>query len=292
MINIEEKFLNLISNCSKNDKDFIILAFNFARKVHDGQKRKSGEDYIVHPISVAYSIYKKYKDVNLTVAALLHDVVEDGEDLDIKEIYKKFGEEVGFIVDAVTKINSGYYNNKIVFSDKIEKMLWGGMKNIRVLLLKILDRDNNLSDLKNLLPHKQVRMSFETQAIYYPLYKILQIDNALSLKETEKIFNVFLSKNNIKNKNQFKDFLLSDCFFEISNDMYDMIYKNSDRVIWTIEDKLFYADLCKDKNFYNSIGLLSLWSDGINFRAAFLFKNGIIHSSNMSTKFKILKYKK
>lgn len=291
MIDKEKKFLSLISGCSKKDRDFIISALDFSNKAHSGQKRKSGEDYVAHPISVAYNIYKKYKDINLTVAALLHDVIEDGEGIDMKEIYKDFGDEIGFMVDAVTKTSNSYYNYDRIFSDKIEKMLWGGMKNIKVLLLKVLDRENNLSDIENLLPHKQIRMSFETQAIYYPLYKILKIDKALTLKETEKIFHTFLYKNNIKDEHRLKDFLLKDCFFEISNYMYDMIYKNSDRVIWIIEDKSFYADLCNDRNFYNIVDLLSLWSDGNNFKAAFSFKNGII-PNNINAKFKILKYKK
>ncbi|MDD3284694.1 MAG: HD domain-containing protein [Patescibacteria group bacterium] len=291
MIKKEKKFINLISDCSKKDMNILISALDFSIKVHRGQKRKSGEDYVIHPISVAHNIYKKYKDINLTVAALLHDVVEDGQWINMRKIYKKFGGDVGFIVDAVTKTTNHYYNNKKIFSDKIGKMLWGGMKDPRVLLLKIFDRENNLSDLENLTSHKQVRMSFETQAIYYPLHKILQINKELTLKETGKIFNAFLLNNNIKDENQLKDYLLKDCFFEISNYMYNMIYKNSDRVIWTIEDKSFYSDLCNDKNFYNTISLLSLWSDGKNFRAAFSFKKGII-PNNINTKFKILKYKK
>jgi (p)ppGpp synthase/HD superfamily hydrolase len=96
-----------------------------------------------------------------------------------------------------------------------------------VLLLKIYDRENNLSDLENLSPHKQIRMSFETQAIYFPLRDILKIKETDSILEIESVFKKFLKNNEIKNEKEFKKFLFKKSYRDLNKDVYDIIYKNS-----------------------------------------------------------------
>jgi RelA/SpoT family (p)ppGpp synthetase len=152
-------------------------ALDFAIKAHAGQKRKSGEDYVIHPILVATitSYFNESEDV--IIAALLHDVVEDTS-YTIYYIKDEFGENVANLVEGLTKIveirdhslipsNS---NEKLAKSAlTFRKMLISSIKDIRVLVIKLCDRLHNMLTLDALPPHKQKRIAEETLVVYTPI---------------------------------------------------------------------------------------------------------------------------
>ena len=103
----------------------------------------------------------------------MHDTIEDGPNVTQEKVYKEFGKEIGFIVDAVSDNHLSFYQHEEkVFEDKVEKLLCGGMEDVRCLLLKIFDRNHNLIGLGHKQAKKLIKKCFETQAIYYPI-KIL-----------------------------------------------------------------------------------------------------------------------
>ena len=279
-ISIQDCMTDIKNNFCLEDQKLILSALDFAKNAHCGQTRKSGEKFIVHPISTAKKVCKKFKDTTLTAASLLHDVVEDCEGIEIEDIYEKFGSEIGFLVDAVTKdFKSFYMYPEVSFDDKIERLIWAGLKDVRVFLLKLADRENNLETLKYLKENKQVRMAFETQAIFEPLKKILSFDKPLSLEETQKKLMNTLKRNKINSPSEFKTFLYKKSFKNINHETFNMIYRNSASIIWRIEGIDMYKRLCTTRAFKNKIQILSVKSNGEWLTADFKFKSGVITNS-------------
>ena len=132
---LESDFFVAIQCFSVEEQDKISKAFSFAKEAHGDQKRKSGEWYFIHPISVALSLVP-YKDFELVIAALLHDTVEDCPEVSMKNIYEMFGSWVGFLVDSVTKNQNQFYLcDDIEFTDSSRRFLWAGMQDVRCFLL-------------------------------------------------------------------------------------------------------------------------------------------------------------
>lgn len=150
------------------DMKKIYEAFEFARKAHDGQLRKSGEPYIIHPIAVAMIVAVELElGANPVIAAFLHDVVED-TDYTIDDIRQRFGDDVAFLVSVVTKKNTGDYEiSKQV--DNYKQMLNSIHYDIRALLIKLADRLHNMRTLGSMPPHKQMKIAGETDFFYAPL---------------------------------------------------------------------------------------------------------------------------
>jgi len=291
-VDFEQQFRSLIEKeiSDKKEKKLVFCALELAKKCHLNQKRQSGEDYIIHPLTIALNLHKKYGDLTLTIAALLHDAVEDCPKLKMEKIYAKFGKEVGFLVDSSTKTILRYHNRNKILKDKIEKILLGGIKDIRAIILKLADRKFNLSDLGNLLPNKQVRMSFETQAIYFPLRKIMKLDETDSILAMKENFKKFLEKKKIRNERELKKYLFNICFNNLTGRVYDIVYGNSDKIIWLIEDRKFYARLCENKDFEKAVDSVNSWTDGENFKAMMTFKKGAVFNDK-KIKFSLLNYK-
>ena len=149
-------------------------AFEFAKKAHEGQKRASGDPYIVHPVEVAKTLCLYHADPTTICAALLHDVIEDTS-YTYEDIKKEFGEEVANLCVGLTKIQKMTYNdegdieNREVYIDNFQKMLFQMSKDIRVIWIKLSDRLYNMRTLKFLPYEKQVRISNETLTIYAPI---------------------------------------------------------------------------------------------------------------------------
>ena len=285
-----KNFQQLYANLTEAEKALVKKAYDLAKKAHQGQSRHSGEDYIIHPISIALNLYNKFGSVELVVASLLHDVIEDSDIIKMAGVYQQFGPKIGLLVDSVTKTELSYYKQKRKFKDKIEKVLWGGLKDVRALILKLADREHNLEDLGNLLPNNQVRISFETQAIYFPLKKILNYDKAKSVREIQANFDKFIKQKRIKTVAEFRRCLFKQAYRNLGSKTYDIIYKNSDQVIWTVSDQNFYKRMCQSEDFEKCARVVSLWSDGKRFRANFFFKEGVV-LENQRPKISILKYK-
>ena len=143
-------------------------AYAFAEKAHEGQKRNTGEPYIVHPVAVANIAAEELElDANTVIASFLHDVVEDTE-YTIDDIREAFGDDVAFLVDAVTKRKKrNYEHTKQV--DNYRQILESVHYDIRALLVKLSDRLHNMRTLDSMRPDKQMKIAGETDFFYAPL---------------------------------------------------------------------------------------------------------------------------
>ena len=174
------------------DISLIEKAYRIAYDAHQGQVRKSGEPYIIHPLCVAIILADLEMDKETIVAGLLHDVVEDTVMTD-EEIRKEFGDEVALLVDGVTKLGQLSYDaDKVeVQAENLRKMFLAMAKDIRVILIKLADRLHNMRTLKYMTPEKQREKAKETMEIYAPLAQRLGISKIkielddLSLKYLE-----------------------------------------------------------------------------------------------------------
>ena len=149
------------------DLEKIKLALIFAEESHIGQYRKSGDDYIMHPVEVAKILIELKMDTDTIVAGILHDIVEDTL-ISIADIKYNFGETVAILVDGVTKLQT-LPNGTKNQSENIRKMILAMAENIRVIMIKLADRLHNMRTLKFMKEEKQQRISKETLEIYAPL---------------------------------------------------------------------------------------------------------------------------
>lgn len=151
------------------DYRLIERAYTFAEEAHAGQARRSGDEFISHPLEVALRLVDWKLDPPTIAAALLHDVAEDSP-YTKKDIEKRFGEEIAFLVASLTKLRSIHYTDAAERSaENIRKMVLAFAEDIRVVLIKLVDRLHNMETISFLKPHAQVRIARETLEIYAPL---------------------------------------------------------------------------------------------------------------------------
>ena len=152
------------------DISMIEKAYKVASEAHEGQKRKSGEPYIIHPLCVAIILADLELDKETIVAGLLHDAVEDTW-MTYEEVEKDFGSEVALLVDGVTKLGQlSYSADKVeVQAENLRKMFLAMAKDIRVILIKLADRLHNMRTLQYMRPEKQQEKARETMDIYAPI---------------------------------------------------------------------------------------------------------------------------
>ncbi len=179
----------LLKKCDNNPN--IIKAVDFATKWHEGQFRKSGEPYIIHPILVAVIVEHFGGDEEMIIAALLHDVVEDTA-CEIEEIERVFSKEVAKLVEGLTKIVEIRENNLIPSSSNerlansalsFRKMLLASILDVRILIIKLCDRVHNMLTLSALKEDKQRRISEETLVVYVPIAHRLGISTIKNILE-------------------------------------------------------------------------------------------------------------
>lgn len=218
-----------------NENQTVQQAIEYGTEAHKGQYRKSGEEYIIHPLVVASIVANLGGDEEMIVAAILHDVVEDTPRT-IENIEEKFGEKVKDLVDGLTKIVQIREENLLPSSNVDEKlmrsamtfrkMLVGAIKDIRILVIKLCDRTHNILTLDALRPEKQKRIAEETLVVYAPIAHRLGISQLKNILEDGsfryllpspygKISN-FLSENE-----QRMELKLNDFITEIENHLHN-----------------------------------------------------------------------
>ncbi len=201
--NIEE-FIKLIPTCSqfsKEDVKVIYKALYKATSLHVGQKRKNGDPYITHPISVASLLANLGFDFETVAAALLHDTIED-TNYTLSDCERDFGPAITKIVDGVTKIGND------VNTETHDKILKATLDDPRIIAVKAADRLHNMYTLSALSSSKQIEISTETNAFYVPIAKILGIyrlkdelqDLCLYYLNKERFVHIYEQRKNLKLK--------------------------------------------------------------------------------------------
>jgi len=157
----------------ESDERLIRKAFECAEKRHTGQKRDSGEDFIQHPLNVAYILAELKLDDDTIAAALLHDVLED-TGITLEEMNKEFGSTITTLVDGVTKITVLKKKNfEEYHAESIRKVIMASAKDIRVIFIKLADKLHNMRTLGTFREEKRKRIAREVMDVYAPLaYKM------------------------------------------------------------------------------------------------------------------------
>ena len=249
-------------NNNEENIELIKKAYNYAEKKHFGQKRISGDDYILHPLNVALILTDVSADAPCMAAALLHDTIEDS-DATKEEIEKLFGSEVALLVDGVTKIN------KLNFSSDTEasaanqrKILVGLSEDPRVLIIKLADRLHNMRTINVLSVEKQKKKAKETLEILTPvahrlgIYKIKSELEDLSLRylKPEAYFDIVEKLNQKKSE---RDEAISKMINEVSellnNHNISHEIKGRSKSIYSI-----YNKMSKGKRFDDIYDILAL----------------------------------
>jgi len=156
---------------SAADKKLIRKAFDLAVEAHNGQRRRSGEAYVFHPIAVAKIVSSEIGlDATSIASALIHDVVEDNENYTINDIEQMFGKVVAKIVHGLTKISKLSKSSDVSLqAENFKKMVLTLNDDIRVIIIKIADRLHNMQTMHSMKPDKQIKIASETLYIYAPL---------------------------------------------------------------------------------------------------------------------------
>lgn len=231
----EEKFQSLIDMISSNkgyDIKLIQKAYEFAKNLHSGQYRKGGDEYIVHPVDVAYIIAEMGLDTNLICAALLHDTVEDCG-YTLEKMKKDFNPLIAQIVDAVTEIKLGSEEkNAFMFPREEEeiqtyqKLISMGKTNKFAFYIKFADRLNNLRTIECFKRYKKVEKVKQTERWILPIIKLLKAtafyflisDECYKIIEEEEYKNFQMIFNKFNNQNEYSFDLRIKSFIEnISN---------------------------------------------------------------------------
>src|SRR5689334_17416794 len=151
------------------DRDLIARAFRWAANAHEGQQRRSGEPFIMHPVGVAKICAQLRLDEQTLAAALLHDVVED-TDADLDDVRAEFGDEITRLVDGVTKLTRVQFQSREqAEAENYRKMVVAMSEDVRVILVKLTDRLHNLRTIEYLGKQKQIQKSREALEVYGPL---------------------------------------------------------------------------------------------------------------------------
>lgn len=165
---VQGLFSNLKQKMTSEDMERIVAAYMLAKEAHQGQMRKSGEPYIIHPIAVALIVAEEFElGANPIMAAFLHDVVEDTP-YTLDDIKERFGEDVAFLVGVVTKQKKSEYNQSKQI-DNYRQILASVQFDVRAILIKLADRLHNMRTLESMKPDKQMKIAGETDYFYAPL---------------------------------------------------------------------------------------------------------------------------
>ncbi|MBN7772437.1 bifunctional (p)ppGpp synthetase/guanosine-3',5'-bis(diphosphate) 3'-pyrophosphohydrolase [Clostridium aminobutyricum] len=238
-----EQFIDdLLAINPKYDIELISRAYHKAEEMHEGQLRKSGEPYLIHPVAVAKILAELGMDEQTIVAGLLHDVVEDTP-YPKEDLAKEFGEEIMLLVDGVTKLGSIVFESKEERqAENLRKMFLAMSKDIRVLIIKLADRLHNLRTINYMSENKILDKCKETLEIYAPLASRLGIyslkfeleDIALKYLDSESYYYLVKTVNAKKNE---REAVINQVITEIRESLDDL--------------KIHYDITGRSKHFYS-----------------------------------------
>lgn len=242
---------------SDSDKRIIRLAFDMAVEAHSDQKRKSGEAYIFHPISVAKIVAQQIGlDATSICAALLHDVVEDTK-FSIEDIERRVGNDIAKIVNGLTKISNLKKDRNISLqAENFRKMLLTLNDDVRVIIIKIADRLHNMQTMDSMPEYKQVKIASETLYIYAPLAHRIGLFNVkteledLSLKYTEPKRYESIKQKVEETKGAQNSFIKTFSRFlnnELSKERFKFSIKGRDKSIYSIHRKMLTQNIPFEK---------------------------------------------
>ena len=239
------------------DITMIEKAFDIAYHAHEGQYRKSGEAYIIHPLWVGIILAELELDKETIVAGILHDVVEDTV-MTEEEITEVFGEEVALLVDGVTKLGKlSYSSDKLeVQAENLRKMFLAMAKDIRVILIKLADRLHNMRTLEFMRPEKQMEKAKETLDIYAPIAQRLGIskikteldDLSLKYSKPEVFFDLVRQINERKTeREEFVDHIVNEVYEHMQNAHIKCEVKGRVKHFFSIYKKMVNQDKTVDE---------------------------------------------
>lgn len=238
-----KEYIEKIKSINKNvDIEKLEKAFHYAQDAHEGQLRKSGEPFFIHPLAVSLIVAELEVDSDTIVACLLHDTIED-TDVSFEDIETEFGHSVAQLVDGVTKLTKMHYETKEEIQvENLRKMFLAMAKDIRVILIKLVDRLHNMRTLKYQSELKKQEKALETLEIYVPIAHRLGI---------------------FKIKGELEDlcllYLEPEIYYELSSKINKKLSERKtyiDKVIEQISDSLNEIDMAyevygRPKNFYS-----------------------------------------
>jgi (p)ppGpp synthase/HD superfamily hydrolase len=155
-------------NATPEDLALVEKAYEYAKQAHEGTKRYSGEPYFTHPAAAAKILAEMGMDAPTIAAGLLHDTVEDAN-VDLDDFKKRFGEEVYFLVEGVTKLGHHKYHGAERHAESLRRLLVATASDVRVLIVKLADRYHNMTTIAHVPEHKQKRIALETLEIFSPI---------------------------------------------------------------------------------------------------------------------------
>lgn len=270
---------------TKEQVNLVTKAYNFATVAHNGQKRLSGEDYIMHPLATSLLLAEMHFDCTTVAAGLLHDVPEDTA-VSINQIKEEFGEEIAIIVQGITKLGTVKYRGIERYAENLRKMFVAMAQDIRTIVIKFCDRIHNLRTLQHQSPVKALRVAKETLEIYAPIAHRLgmyEIKNQLEdlafpyVYPQENAWLQSLIKDTLKNKERVMETAKKTLAKELGkNDIqyinissrvksYFSLYlkllthdKNLDRIYDLVAMRVIVQDV---KDCYATLGIIhSLWT--------------------------------
>jgi len=163
-----DTILKLLKSSTEGDVTLIKKAYDFAKKAHEGHTRYSGEPYLNHLVSVAAMLAEIGMGARTVAAGLLHDTIED-TGVDLAELRTEFGDEIAFLVEGVTKLGSVRYYGSDRHNESLRKLFVATSQDIRVLIIKLVDRLHNMKTFEHVPKEKQLRIARETLEIYVPV---------------------------------------------------------------------------------------------------------------------------
>ena len=163
-----ETILRALKSVSASDTELVTRAYDFAARAHQGHERYSGEPYLNHLVSVATMLAGIGMGARTVAAGLLHDTIEDTQ-VTPEELHKEFGDEIFFLVEGVTKLGSVRYYGSDRHNESLRKLFVATSQDIRVLIIKLVDRLHNMQTFSFVPKEKQLRIARETLEIYVPV---------------------------------------------------------------------------------------------------------------------------